>query len=479
MHQLARFRLTVYENRDEIFFADQNISLQAGFCPALVTPVFQTVQNNSLGKYKRIMAKEHSTNNFFRLLEVSDNLREKLRLMLKIALIREGKIPADSRVALTPAQCKWLHKNFSDVKVVAQKSNNRCYSDREYEMAGVEVKDDISCCDVLMGIKEVPVDMLMANKTYLFFSHTKKLQLHNQKLIREIVEKKITLIDYECLEHEDGTRIIGFGFFAGIVGAHNGMMAYGNRSGSFKLQRVSTVNSFQKLIHTYFGLKIPTIKIAVTGSGRVAHGVLEIMNLLGIHEVEPEDYLQKEFTYPVYVHLKGADLYAHKDTGKYKREDFHENPENYVCVFKAYMDSTDILINGVYWDKNVPRLFEMEDLKKQHFRMNTIADITDDVHGSVPCNIGDSTIDNPIYGVNRNTFERTAPYLPGSVDIMAVGNLPNELPRDASRYFGEQLIKFVLDDIRKGGSKTIDAATITKAGELNDPYLYMKDYAGA
>ena len=188
--------------------------------------------------------------------------------MLKLGLIREGKIPADSRVALTPAQCKWLHKNFADIRVSVQHSTIRCYSDKEYQAAGVEVKENMADCDVLMGIKEVPVHMLLADKTYLFFSHTKKLQPVNQALMQAMVSKKITLIDYECLEHEDGTRIIGFGFFAGIVGAHNGMMAYGNRTGLFTLQRVGLVNSFQKLVHTYFGLRVPNIKIAVTGSGR-------------------------------------------------------------------------------------------------------------------------------------------------------------------------------------------------------------------
>ena len=398
--------------------------------------------------------------------------------MLKIGLIREGKIPSDSRVALTPAQCKWLHKNFEDVKVMVQQSSSRCYSDKEYQLAGVTVQEDISDCDVLLGIKEVPVDMLIAGKTYLFFSHTKKLQSYNQKLIQTIAAKKITLIDYECLEHEDGTRIIGFGFFAGIVGAHNGMMAYGNRTGLFKLQRVGTVNSFQKLIHTYFGLKVPVIKIAVTGSGRVAHGVLEIMNLLGIHEVEADEYLEKKFSYPVYVHLKGADLYMHKRTGKYSRDNFHEHPESYGCKFINYVSETTILLNGIYWNKNIPRLFELEDMAKANFKITTIADITDDVHGSVPCNLGDTTIENPIYGVDRNSFERTAPYLPNSIDVMAVGNLPNELPRDASRYFGEQLIKFVLDDVRKGGSETINKATIIKDGLVNEPFSYMKAYVG-
>lgn len=398
--------------------------------------------------------------------------------MLQIGLIREGKVPQDNRVALTPAQCKWLQKNFTDITVTVQHSPNRCYADQEYERAGVEVKEDLSACNLLLGIKEVPVDMLLPGKTYMFFSHTKKLQPYNQELFRTIISKKISLIDYECLEHDDGTRIIGFGFFAGIVGAHNGMMAYGNRTGAYKLGRVHTVNSFQKLVHTYFGLKLPNVKIAVTGTGRVAHGVLEIMNLMGIHEVEPDEYLGGEFSYPVYVHLKGADLYAHKETGRYQRNDFHANPQHYTCRFADYIPHTDILMNGIYWEKTIPRLFEMEDLRRPDFRIKTIADITDDRHGSIPCNLGDATIEKPVYGVDRNSFEMTEPYLPGSVDLMAVGNLPNELPRDASRYFGEQMIKFVLDDIRKGGSGIINRATMVKEGKLNEPFLYMKEYAG-
>ncbi len=400
------------------------------------------------------------------------------KTMLKIGLIREGKTPQDNRVALTPAQCKWLHLNFDDVEVVVQSSETRCYGDKEYERAGVEVKEDVADCNLLLGIKEVPLDMLMAGKTYMFFSHTKKLQPYNQVMFKTLLEKKISLIDYECLEHEDGTRIIGFGFFAGIVGAHNGMMAYGNRTGAFSLQRVGSVNSFQKLVHTYFGLKLPNIKIAVTGTGRVAHGVLEIMNLMGIHEVEPDEFLENEFTYPVYVHLKGTNLYNHKETGKYNRNDFHVHPQKYHCRFADYIPQTDILINGIYWDKTIPRLFEMDDISKENFRIKTIADITDDKYGSVPCNLGDSTIEDPVYGVDKSSFKKTAPYLPNSVDVMAVGNLPNELARDASRYFGEQLIKYVLDDIRLGGSKTIDRASMVIDGEINEPYLYMKEYAG-
>src|SRR5690242_17776751 len=231
------------------------------------------------------------------------------------------------------------------------------------------------------------------------------------------------------------------------------MMAYGNRTGAFSLNRVYKKKNFQELIHTYFGLRLPNVKVAVTGSGRVAHGILEIMNLMGIHEVEPDDYLKRRFSYPVYTQLKGADLYKHSSTGHYSREDFHKHPDQYVCTFLPYAAQTDILLNGVYWDKTVPRLFENADIASDHFIIQTIADITDDPNGSVPINLGDQSIEDPIYGVDRNTLQRSAPYLRNSIDVMAVGNLPNELPRDASRYFGEQLIKHVLEDlVRNNGS---------------------------
>lgn len=396
--------------------------------------------------------------------------------MIRIGLIREGKIPADNRVALTPAQCKWIHKQLPDVKVVAQTSPSRCFTDREYTAAGVEVREDLGDCDILMGIKEVPVAQLLPGKTYLFFSHTKKKQPHNRELLRTILDRKIRLIDYECLEHEDGQRIIGFGFFAGVVGAHNGIMAYGNRTGLYSLDRVYKERSFRELIHHYFGLRLPNVKIAVTGSGRVAHGILEIMNLMGIHEVEPDDYLRRRFSYPVYTQLKGPDLYRHKKTGTYSRVDFHDHPGEYECRFLPYAAQTDILMNGIYWDKDVPRLFETEDVAADDFIIQTIADITDDADGSVPINLGDQTIEDPVYGVDRNTLQKTSPYLENSIDVMAVGNLPNELPRDASRYFGEQLIKFVLEDLVKGSSPIIERATMTNEGKLTSLYSYLEDY---
>jgi len=396
--------------------------------------------------------------------------------MIIIGLIKEGKIPADNRVALTPAQCKWIHQNLPNIKIIVQSSSIRCFADEEYQRAGVEITENMEQCHILLGIKEVPINMLMPNKTYLFFSHTRKQQPHNKQLLKTILEKNISLIDYECLEHEDGQRIIGFGFFAGVVGAHNGIMAYGNRTGLFSLPRVYKNKDYRSLINHYFGIKLPNIKIAVTGSGRVAHGVIEVMNLMGVHEVEPDDFLEKKFTYPVYVQLKGAELYTHKETKTYKREHFHNNPQEYRSRFLPYTRCTDILMNGVYWDNNIPRLFETSDIDER-FAIKTISDITDDEAGSVPINLGDQTIENPVYGVERNSLKKTAPYLQNSIDVVAVGNLPNELPRDASKYFGEQLIKYILSDLIQGGSNIIDRATIVKQGKLTNKFAYLENYA--
>lgn len=398
--------------------------------------------------------------------------------MTRIGLIRETKIPNDNRVALIPAQCKWLQKHFPSLKIFVQRSDSRCFSDKEYTSAGVEVVDDLSHCDYLFGIKEVDPGQLIEGKKYLFFSHTRKMQAVNRHLFKTLLKKKITLIDYECLEHDDGQRILGFGFFAGVVGAHNGIMAYGQRTGQYQLPRVYRQSSFRQLIHSYFGLRLPNIKVVVTGSGRVAHGLLEIMNLLGIIEVEPDEYLSRRFSYPVFTQLKGNTLYRHRQNGSYQRESFHRQPENYECLFPAYFPHTDILLNGIFWDNRMPRLFEWEDLASDDFRIQTIADITDDRNGSVPCNLGDATIEDPVYGVNRKTRERTPPYLPGSVDVMAVGNLPNELPRDASRYFGEQLIKYVLEELlTKKDSPVIHRATIVDSGNITAPFAYLAAYA--
>jgi len=394
-----------------------------------------------------------------------------------LGLIKEGKVPSDNRVALTPKQCKWLIESNPGLDIIVESSNTRCYKDQEYINEGIKIVTDISNADILLGIKEVPKEQLISNKTYLFFSHTKKAQIYNQALFQAMMDKHITLIDYECLEHEDGQRLIGFGFFAGIVGAHNGIMAYGNRTKQFHLGRVKEVKDYLELIHTYFGLKLPPIKIAITGSGRVAHGVLEIMNLMDVQQVEPDEFKSRNYAYPVYVHLKGRDLYLRKDNNTYERNDFHEHPEQYRCLFNEFLPHAHILMNGIYWEPGIPPLFTLQDLKDDEYNLTTIADITDDAHGSVPCNLGDASSDEPVYGVNLDTLQKEEPYHHNCIDVMAVGNLPNELPRDASRFFGEQLIKYVLSDLVAGGNSIIKNATMLEHGNLTSNYKYLSDYA--
>ncbi|MGX5816632.1 NAD(P)-dependent oxidoreductase [Chitinophaga lutea] len=397
--------------------------------------------------------------------------------LLHIGLIREEKTPQDNRVAFTPLQCQWIMGHYPNVSITVQPSPHRCFKDEEYEKAGVRVSDNLSHCKILLGIKEVPKEQLQPGKTYLFFSHTKKMQAQNQAMLQDIIAKKITLIDYECLVHDDGQRILGFGFFAGVVGAHNGLLEYGRRTGLFDFKRVYQCHDFQELITHYFGVKLPPLKIVATGSGRVTAGILEVMGLLGIKYIPPDEFLINDYAYPVYTQLKAGELYLRRSDKTYSREDFHAHPEAYDCKFLPYVTSADVLMNGIYWEKEMERLFNWEDLTKDNFRIQVIADITDDKHGSVPCNLGDATIESPSYGVNRFTREKTEPYDEDAVTMMCVGNLPNELPRDASQFFGDHLMKYVFDDLLRGESDLINRATIVREGELTERYSYMRDYA--
>ena len=399
--------------------------------------------------------------------------------MFQIGLILEGKTPPDNRVALTPTQCAQLMQHYPDMRIIAEPSPRRCFTDDEYRAAGVTIQDDMSACDVLLGIKEVPIDKLIPGKTYCFFSHTRKKQPYNKKLMQALIEKQIRMIDYEALTYDDGQRILGFGFFAGVVGAHNGLLAYGKRYDLYHLKAAHECHDMSAMMHQYEDAYLPPVKIAVTGSGRVTTGILEIMQAWNIKSVEPEDFLANEYDYPVYTLLKGAALYEHKVNKTYNRNDFHAHPEQYNCKFLPFAQAADILMNGIYWQEKIPRLFEKEDAKNENFRLRVIADITCDLDGSVPLNLGASTIADPVYGYNRTTDSKAAPFQNDGqiVDIMAVDNLPNELPRDASEHFGSHIIKYILPEMLLQESKILDRATICANGKLSTYFEYLSDYA--
>lgn len=399
--------------------------------------------------------------------------------MIVIGLIRERKKLPDERVAFTPKQCAYIQAHYPQVKIVVEPSPTRCFADAEYEAEGIELTKDLSGCDVLMGVKEVPVDNLIADKTYFFFSHTKKKQPYNQRLMHALIERRIRMIDYECLTHADEQRIVGFGTYAGIVGAHNGLMAYGKKFRMYELPAAHAVKSYADLIAAYEHITMPNIKIVMTGSGKVSAGVLDVLTKLDIEAVEPGDFLTHQYDYPVFTHLKGANLYARKDNNLFHRDDFHAHPEAYKCLFSSYVNQADILMNGIYWEHRIARLFEKEDIKRNDWRISAIADITCDVDGSVPINVGSSTIADPVYGIDRHSLERTSPYLNSRdvIDVMAVDNLPNELPCDASQYFGIHLEKYILPELLKPESDILKRATICENGRLTRKYEYLADYA--
>jgi alanine dehydrogenase len=399
--------------------------------------------------------------------------------MLRIGLIRERKKLPDERVALTPKQCRYVMNKYPDISILVEPSPTRCFTDAEYLAEGVAMSDDLSACDILMGIKEVPIENLLPGKTYFFFSHTKKKQAHNQDLMHALIQKNVRMIDYECLTHSDDQRILGFGMFAGIVGAHNGLLTYGRKFGLYTLPPAHTVRTYNELMLAYDEVKMPNIKIVVTGSGKVASGVLDVMRRLDIEEVEPMDFLTHQYEYPVFTHLKGASLYARKDNNMFHRDDFHAHPEAYKCLFSAYVNQTDILMNGIYWEQRIARLFEKDDIRRNDWRIHVIADISCDVDGSVPITVDSTTIADPVFGIDRTSLNRVAPYQDTKdvIDVMAVDNLPNELPCDASQYFGVHIEKYVLPELFKPSSDILKRATICENGRLTARYEYLADYA--
>ena len=396
-----------------------------------------------------------------------------------IGLIREGKTLPDKRVPLTPKKCAEAQASFSDLRVVVQSSPTRSYVDQEYRDLDLEVREDVSDCDVLMGVKEVPADQLVANKTYLFFSHTVKKQPANRNLLRAVLAKNITLIDYELLTNARGERIVAFGRYAGIVGAYNGLLTYGRKHKLFALRPAHQCVDMDDMQEEFFKVKkLPPIKMAVTGSGRVAQGALEVLDRMGIRRVSVYDYLYHDFNVPVYVQLLSSDYNRRRDGRVWDTQDFHKNPQEYESTFGHFLPVTDLLIACAYWHPAAPKLFTEADTQRPGFRINTIADVTCDVNGSVPTTKRSSTIAEPAFDYNPATGELEPPYSrPTNITEMAVDNLPCELPRNASRDFGRQLLDNVLPHlVGDDAAGVIARATIAKGGKLTERYQYLADY---
>ncbi len=395
----------------------------------------------------------------------------------KVGLIREGKFPPDSRVAMTPEQCVLFKKKYPGVDLVVQPSHGRCFKDHEYEQACVSLVENLHDCDVLFGIKEVPIESLIHDKTYFFFSHTIKKQPYNRKLMHTLLDKRIKMVDYECLTDSKGTRVIAFGRWAGIVGAHNALWTWSQRTGDFPMKRAKDMHDYAELKDYYSTLQLPPLRIVVTGTGRVAKGAIEVLDLLGIKQVSPDEFLTHGRDECVYTNLANNDLYVRISDQGFSKKEFYNHPERYRSVCYPYAAHSDILINGIFWNPKAPRLFVKSDMHRKNFGVQVIADISCDIDGSIPATLQTTTISDPVFGYNKDTDQATAPFESDTIDIMAVDNLPNELPRDASAEFGSVILRTVFDELLDPKSEMIKRATICQGGQLNAPYLYLSDYA--
>lgn len=397
---------------------------------------------------------------------------------IKIGVLREEKSPPDKRVPLTPLICSELTRRYTNIEIVVQPSKIRCYTDDEYTAFGVTLQEDVSDCDVLMGVKEVPKELLIANKKYFFFSHTIKKQAHNQKLMKALIEKKIQMIDYETLTDKNHNRIIGFGRYAGVVGAYNGILGYGLKYDLFRLKPANLCRDRAEMEEELKRVKLPNIKICLTGGGRVANGVIETLSALRIRKVTADEFLSASFREPVYCQLNPRDYVERPDDHNFDLNDFFKHPEHFVSKFPAYTKVTDLFMSAHYWDPRSPRMFDLKDIKQPDFRISVIADITCDIDGSVPTTIRSSTISQPFYGYNIKQDKEDLPFNKDTICIMAVDNLPCELPRDASDDFGKDLTERVLPYlVEEDVDKVLDRATICKDGKLTEPFNYLSDYA--
>ncbi|MDF2156551.1 NAD(P)-dependent oxidoreductase [Algoriphagus sp. CAU 1675] len=397
---------------------------------------------------------------------------------MKIGIIREGKNPPDKRTPFTPEQLEYLTEHLAGkASFCVQSSPVRSFKDEEFEEAGIPVIEDMSGCDILFGVKEVPVAQLIPDKTYFFFSHTIKKQPYNRGLLQAVLDKNIRLIDYEVLKDNFGNRVVAFGHWAGVVGAYNTLWAYGQKTGLFDLKRAHECFDLEEMKRELKKVQLPPVKIIMTGSGRVGNGAKEILNSIPIREVSHESFLHQYFEEPVYVVLHSEDFNRRKTDGGFDREEFYRHPDRYESHFLKFAEAGEILIGAAYWNPKAPRLFELEDISSEEFGISVIGDITCDINGSIPTTIRASTIHSPVYDIDRNTrMELPAFGSQSSISVMAIDNLPCELPREASQDFGNQLIKWVIPALLDEPSPILEGGTIARDGDLTLEFMYLRDY---
>jgi len=396
---------------------------------------------------------------------------------MKFAIIKERKDPPDRRVVLTPQACKALKNAFPEMEIMVERSEHRTFSDQEYRDLNIEVTDDISSAEVLLGVKEVPIYALIPDKKYFFFSHTIKKQPYNRDLLRAVLDKNIELYDHEVITNTKGIRLVAFGRYAGIVGAYNGIRTYGLKSKTFTLPRAQELSDQKNLISELKKVTLPPIKIVLTGKGRVSNGAKEMLDGMGLKETEPDVFLTQTFDEAVYCQIDVLDYNKRKDGRVIDMYDFFDHPEDYESDFLRFAKVSDVYITGHFYASGAPYIFTREDAKSNDFKIKVVADISCDIDGPVASTLRASTIADPVYGydpINEREVDYTTP---GAIAVMAVDNLPNELPRDASLGFSESFVEHVIPAFFNGDKDGIlDRARMTQKGKLTPSFQYLEDY---
>lgn len=398
---------------------------------------------------------------------------------IKVGILRETKNPPDRRVVVSPKEAKTMIEKFPNIDLFIQSSENRCFTNEEYKSAGLNVVDDVSDCDILMGVKEAAKSTLIPDKKYLFFSHTAKEQSYNRPLLKKLLDLKIQMIDHEYLTDENGVRLVAFGRWAGLVGSYNGLLAYGQKTKRYNLKKASDCHDLEELKKELKKVSLDPIKILITGGGRVANGAMEILDQIsGMEKVTPHQFLKKEHKHPVYCQLDPWDYVIRKDGLPFDFKYFIKHPANHSSIFKPYTKVTDFFIACHFWDEHSPVFMTNEDMLESDFKIKMIADVSCDINGPIPSTIRPSTIAEPIYGYNPKTKQETAAFDQNAITVMAVDNLPGELPRNSSEDFGLGLIEKVFPSLFGNDEKgIIQRASITNLeGQLNKPFEYLNNF---
>ena len=402
-----------------------------------------------------------------------------------ISIIKEYRVD-ENRAPFTPNQIQTLIVNFPSLNILVQPSKNRCFKDEDYSKAGAKIEEDISRSDIIFGVKEVEISKLIENKCYLFFSHTSKIRNDNnqsaqetaikykKELLREILKKNITLIDYENIRDNLGRRYIGFGRFAGIVGAYNTLNLYLKLQKKQLFPRAFEINNYEKIKELVGKHSFNKLKILLTGRGRAAKGSLEVLVHANIKQVSLTNYLNNSYEDAVFCNITTSEYVERKDGKSFSNQDFISNPHEYRSKIKKYLLNTDMLLACHYWDPKFPKLFSLNKIN-EFKNLKIIGDITCDINGSVPTTIRPTSIAKPYYSIDKNSFQEI-PLGNEGVAVMAVDNLPSELSRDSSEEFGNSILSEVLPYLINQDDGRINRATTTTKGKFYPSFSYLENF---